>query len=387
MKAFSDEVLKGALKSGSVLRIQLKLEPAGAGGLVYPPTYDQGNHIFRDAWVEGEQRRVVVLDSPQSQANRIELALLDAHRRGDIAYPDIEIAVPAPKGEERYSVLQLSHRAYDAALLLAMHGTLPFRKTEVGEAIYGARLERATGLYTHAPVMLALGGWDSHSGGGPLSAKIPRAITSEIIGVDALPAQRGAVKFDPMDIRKGAGPLYESKDRERMFELNTKGAANNKKKNPSDFGLGNVPAFGERGASIRYAQQNSLVSLAAVRRLRFEATDGRLDSERDRAGQAAVVALGLYGLFAQMESGYFLRSGCDLLPVADPSLEVVGRSLAEVERFELSADLAKALLTAALMEAEEYGLAWRKEVLSLTADERLQRLVELSRVPGQGEGE
>jgi CRISPR-associated protein Csb1 len=387
MNAFSIEVLRDALDRGSVLRLRLKLEPAGAGGLIYPPTYEQGKHIFRDAWVDGEQRKVVVLDSPQSQANRIELALLDAHRRGDIAYPDIEISIPAPKGEERYSVLQLSHRAYDAALLLAMQGDVPFKNTKVGEAIYGARLERATGLYTHAPIMLALGGWDSHSGGGPLSAKIPRAVTSEIIGVDALPAQRGAVKFDPMDIRKGAGPLYESKDRERMFELDAKAAANNKKKNPSDFGLGNVPAFGERGASIRYAEQTSLVSLAAVRRLRFEGADGTPDAERDRAGQAVVVALGLYGLLAQMESGYFLRSGCDLLPVADPMLEIIGRSLAEAEPCAISAEAAKVSLMEALAMAEEHGLAWRKEVLLLTADDRLRRLVELSRVPGQGDEE
>jgi CRISPR-associated protein Csb1 len=385
VRIFNIEVLQEALQRGSVLRLRLKLEPAGAGGLVYPPTYDQGKHIFRDAWVEGEQRKVVVLDSPQSQANRIELALLDAHQRGDIAYPDIEISVPAPRGEERYSVLQLSHRAYDAALLLTMQDGVPFKNTELGKAIYGARLERASGLYTHAPVMLALGGWDSHSGGGPLSAKIPRAVTSEIIGVDALPAHRGAVKFDPMDIRKGAGPLYESKDRDRIFELDPKAAANNKKKNPSDFGLGNVPAFGERGASIRYAEQNSLVSLAAVRRLRFEGADGDLDPERDRAGQAVVVTLGLYGLLTQMESGYFLRSGCDLLPVADPTLEIVGRSLAEVESCAISAEAARAALVDALAKAERHGLVWRKEVVSLTADDRLRRLVELSRVPGQDE--
>jgi len=32
---------------------------------------------------------------------------------------------------------------------------------------------------------LTLGGWDSHGGGGPLVAKLPRLITSEIVGLDA----------------------------------------------------------------------------------------------------------------------------------------------------------------------------------------------------------
>jgi len=98
MQSFTLEQLDQALNRGSMLRIRQHLEPAGAGGLVYPPTYGNGAHIFREAWIEEERRQVVVLDSPQSQSNRIEEALLAAHRRGDIRYPDIEITVPSPMG-------------------------------------------------------------------------------------------------------------------------------------------------------------------------------------------------------------------------------------------------------------------------------------------------
>ncbi|WP_435103726.1 type I-G CRISPR-associated RAMP protein Csb1/Cas7g [Arhodomonas sp. AD133] len=387
MQALTWKNLKEALAHGSMLRIQQHLEPTGSGGLVYPPTYGGGGHIFREAWIEDERRQIVVLDSPQSQSNRIEEALLAAHRRGDIRYPDIEITVPSPMGQEHYSILQLSHRVYDAALLLTEQDGIPFKRTDVGKAIYGARLERATGLHVHAPVTLVLGGWDSHSGGGPLSAKIPRVVTSEIVGVDAIPAQRGAVKFDPMDIRKGAGPVYESQDPERVFELDKKHAKEKKDKNPSDVGLGNVPSTEERGASIRYALQSSLVSLAAVRRLRFEDDQGQLDLQRDRAGQVSTVALGLYGLLAQMEAGYFLRSGCDLIPTSTPTLEVVGRTLEEVEHFAIGPNDARALLERSLEEAEEVGLAWRRETMSVTADDRLQVLVRRSRETAQAEEE
>lgn len=387
MNTFALDQLEAALDRGSMLRIRQHLEPTGAGGLVYPPTYGDGNHIFREAWIEEERRQVVVLDSPQSQSNRIEEALLAAHRRGDIQYPDIEISVPSPMGTEHYSILQLSHRIYDAALLLTEQNGTPFKQTSIGQAVYSARLDRATGLYEHAPVTLVLGGWDSHSGGGPLSAKIPRVATSEIIGVDAIPSQRGAVKFDPMDIRKASGPVYQSKDPERVFELDKKQAADNKEKNPSDVGLGNVPNTEERGASIRYALQSSLFSLAAVRRLRFEDSQGNLDPQRDRAGQASTLALGIYGLLSQMEAGYFLRSGCDLIPATQPTLEVVGRTLEEVEPFALNADEAHELLQACLNRAESAGLTWRREPMQVHADERLQELVRRSRESARAEEE
>jgi len=372
--------LEDVVAGAGMLRLRTRLEPMGAGGLVYPPTYDQGKHIFRKAWLDGEVRDVVVLDSPQSQANRVEDALLAAMGRGELAYPDIVVEVPRRDGEvERYSVLQLSHRIYDAVLLATELGGRPFPKTDIGRAIYKARVDAAGPLFEHAPVTLVLGGWDSHSGGGPLSAKIPRILTAEIIGVDALPARRGAVKFDPMDIRKDAGPLYASEDPDRLFELDPRQAADKKKKDPSEFGFGNVPALEERGAVIRYAVQNAYISLPAARRIAFKGSDGRLDEGRERAGRAAVVALGLYGLALQREAGYSLRSGCDLLPVEAGRLEVLSPDGGVSDRWELSADGARRLLAEALEAAAAHGLRWRAEPLTLTADERLQQLVERSR--------
>lgn len=388
-QAFDLSDLQAALQGASMLRIALELEPAGAGGLVYPPTYDQGQHIFRTAWIDNAEHEIVLLDSPQSQANRIELALLDACQRGGLNYPDIVISVPSSLGEERYSILQLSHRAYDASLLLTRDGDTPFKDTPVGKAIYGARLERASGLFEHAPVMLALGGWDSHSGGGPLSAKIPRAVTSEIIGVDARKSTRGSTKFDPMDIRKSAGPVYASKDRDRMFELDKSRAdpKDKKDKRPSEYGLGSVPNLEERGASIRYALQTSLVSMPALRRLRFEDSEGRLDNERDLAGQVAVAALGLYGLLRQMEAGYFLRSGCDLIARDEPELHILGRTLKDKTNRTITAQGARQLLDDALAQAAHLGLSWRSQPLQLQADERLVTLVERSRLSSDSDEE
>ena len=372
-------VICSAVEGASALRLIVNLKPATADGLVYPPTYEGGTHIFRPAWVDGEKRRAVLLDSVQSQSNRIEMAILDAYRRGSLPYPDIKLVVKSATGEESYSVLELSHRVYDAALRLSKSDGVLFAQSEIGKAIYAARADKATALFREAPVTLALGGWDSHGRGGPLVSKLPRLITSEIIGLDAEPVSRGAVKFDPMDIRKEAGPIFRSKEPDRLFEIDKAKASEKREYKPSEVGLGNVPNFSERGAVITEAVQTSVVSCGAVRRLRFELDGGFYDDGRDKSGQTAIVALALFGLFAQMESGYYLRSGCDLFPTQEPKVEIIGRTLEEINAHPISASDAREALSQAIDDAKSHGLEWRKEAITAEADERLITLVERSR--------
>lgn len=379
-------VVSSAVKNASALRLVVKLTPANADGLVSPPTYEGGQHIFRPAWIDGEKREAVLLDSVQSQANRIEMAILDALRRGRIEYPDIELVVNAPTGKERYSVLELSHRVYDAALRATTIGKDLFAQSKIGKAIYSARTEKASALYEHAPITLTLGGWDSHGGGGPLAAKLPRLITSDILGLDAERVKRAAAKMDPMDIRKEAGKLYDSKDPKKLWEIDkNKRKEKSKEYNPSDKGLGNIPpSVSDHGAVITEAIQTSVISCTAARRLRFEYEDGSYDDERDLCGQTAVVALGLYGLLAQMDSGYYLRSGCNLFPLHEPKLEVIGRTLRENKNHAIAAETAREALQESLKKAQEKGLKWREKALHVEADERLVECVERSRKARKG---
>ena len=85
-----DQLLQ-CVESRSVIRYTVDLSTVSSDGIVCPPTYspvksEENPYIaFRSAYVNGEQRNVVVLDSPQSQSNRVELALLQAHRAKRIA--------------------------------------------------------------------------------------------------------------------------------------------------------------------------------------------------------------------------------------------------------------------------------------------------------------
>jgi CRISPR-associated protein Csb1 len=374
-----------SVSTAAVIRYSVKLATLTPDGLVCPPTYASKKGeppyiAFRKAFVEGEQREVVVLDSPQSQSNRIELALLQAHREGRFHYPDITIALPAEMNEPEISVLQLSHRIYDAVMRTALLDNEPFFASAIGKAILDARSANATALFEHAPITLVLGGWDSNGGGGTLAAKLQRLVTSEIIGLDAQPASLSATKFDNLDIRSQAAELIVSaKDPVRRFEIKTQKNQGASKK-PSELGFGSVPSTAvPKAAVISGAIHTSVLSCSGLRNISFPYGDGRTDKQRDEAGRAVLAALSLYGLFSQSEAGYLLRSRCELIPEDNGQLEIIGRTLKDVTAARLSGDDALSLLNQAIEHAANYDLGLRREVLNLTADDRLVELVKRSR--------
>ena len=382
------ETLLDCVDSRSVIRYSVSLDATSSDGLVCPPTYAAGKRgdppyiAFRKAWIDGQSRDVVVLDSPQSQSNRVEWALLQAHRAGRVPYPDIEIRFASSLREPVYSVLQLSHRIYDAVMRACTWNGAPFYKSEIGQQLERSRPSQATALFTHAPITLVLGAWDSNGGGGPNAAKLPRLLTSEIIGLDAQPASLSATKFDPMDIRSNVAELLETADPVERFEIKEPGARgkSTKGKRPSEFGFGSVPSTDvPRAATVSGAIQTSVLSCSGLRHLSFPDDQGQVDTRRDQAGRAVLASLALYGLVAQNEAGYWLRSRCELLPKDSGRLELIGRTLKDVSEAELSVGSAQALLAQAREHAKSFGLKFREEALQLVADSRLQTLVERSR--------
>lgn len=380
--------LLNAVSTSSVIRYSVDLATLSADGIVCPPTYAAAKRgeppyiSFRQAFVNGERKDVVVLDSPQSQSNRVEMALLAAHRAGTSHYPDIEIRFPAGSGEPLYSVLELSHRVYDAVLRACTQDGVPFFETDVGKSIVAARIAHATSLFEHAPITLTLGAWDSNSGGGPQVAKIPRLLTSEIIGLDAQPANLSATKFDPMDIRSMVAELVPTGDPVKRFTIKSTGGKGSKEKGkkPSEFGFGSVPATAiPRAAVISGAIQTSVLSCSGLRHISFPLADDSTEAKRDQAGRAVLAALSLFGLVAQNEAGYLLRSRCELVPRDAGRLEIIGRTLQDIVSVTLDTQRARALLSEACQHAKQHGLEFRHQALQLQADDRLVELVQRSR--------
>ena len=135
-----------------------------------------------------------------SQANRFELALLEAIRRGDLAAPVTSVdfrPIPELAGLDRISDYEAPHRIFDALLRDSYDGEHLFRNGPAGRAITEARPRDAAGLYYHSPHTLVFGGWDSTGPRGGQGAKYERAITSEIVALGIEPGEKNRVPHRP----------------------------------------------------------------------------------------------------------------------------------------------------------------------------------------------
>lgn len=94
------DALQDALIGGATaVRSRLKLIPAGGeGDKVFPPTYEGGDYATEDRLLDGVKVETVLLDSVQSQANRLEQALLAAFDAGEIELPVLAVQVEVTGG-------------------------------------------------------------------------------------------------------------------------------------------------------------------------------------------------------------------------------------------------------------------------------------------------
>ena len=403
---------------GVAIRTVVRLEPAGgAGDKVFPPTYvreskSHTKYAMEQRIVNGEETATVLLDSVASQANRIEEALLEGWRRGELAFPVIGVDFNKTHGLEdleQITTLQAPHRVADALLRdsLADDGT-PFRQTKVGKACTDARPNHATGMYRHCPTALIFGVWDSTGPKGGLGAKFQRMLVSEIVGYGVVPGVKTASRIDPAGIEKKAGDIYERQGSAGDWTLEEEEARTEKGKpklfsrkgggdkgTPAAINHGNIPPSLDAeagGVTMSHAVQTVVLSLAGLRRLRFQRrADGAPIPPDERhvaeiAARTALAALALAGIVYQRRNGYDLRSR-SLLVAADPlSFELVLRDGGTPERFVV--DDPAALLAEAADATEQVGLAWDSIPLMLTPTPKLVDLIRRSRafqVAGEGE--
>lgn len=299
------------------LRCRIRLQSdAGDGGKVFPATYAGGVYAVEDRRIDGRVVRCVLLDSVQSQANRMEEALQDAflpnwrqlRRDGDDPKCDFPIVAVYVENHGWVTSLTAPHRIHDAILRDSNLNGTRFRESQIGQAIVKARLHDATAFYSHCPTALLFGTWDSTAGEGLDSAKIPRAIVSEIIGVEVTPGVRTGSRIDPLGIRAQSATIYRRKDGDWALKNQEDiwmGATDDeiekdkngnpkrfgKRGKPSDINHGNVtpdmPRFDRQG--IRDSQLDRLPDILGSNpiKLRYEveSADGRLESRTELDGQ------------------------------------------------------------------------------------------------------
>ena len=418
---FGLEALVSAVREDAACRRIRRLQPVGGrGDKIFPPTYPgearnaPPRHVFERRRLDGGEVWCVLIDSVQSQANRLEEALLAAAEEegGDgpvpLPYVTVDFRGASLEPLERITSLDAPHRVYDAILRDSLLNGGPFMQSAEGRSLAVAKPADATALLELSPTALLFGAWHSQGEGGGLGAKFPRALVSEIMGIDApvdevvvdrrtgevgarTAGRRTGSRIDPLGVLRGVA-IYESAENERDWTPWPDQAAK-KKSTPVLFARkkggkagkasvinhGNVrPEVVPLGVTCDHAEHRATITLAGLRRLRFGG------GERDTVGRALIASLGLLALAEQDARGYSLRSRCDLVCSGDAPLELVHAD-GSATVLELDRVSARALYREAYGEAEKAGFKFRS--LTLEPQEKLVEIVRRSReLALEGEG-
>ncbi len=383
-----EELRQAVSGDGVAFRSVTVLQPAGGpGDKVFPPTYEKGEYALEDRIIDGHRVKCVLLDSVPAQANRIELALLEAWRRKQIELPvisvDFEASVP---GTGAVTSLEAPHRLADAILRDSVQGKTKFADTEAGKVLGSPKASIPTGLFKWCPTALVFGVWDSTGASGGLGAKFQRALVSEIVGIDVERGVKTSSRIDPLGVRVDAGPVYQGRDGD--WTLDADGAATKAGKpvkwgkdgKPSEVNHGNIPptlGVGAGGVTLSKALQFQTLSLPALRRLSFP-IGGKTDEARNDLARTALAALALCGASLARAKGLDLRSRCLLVPTAAAPWELISGG-GGIRVFELTPAGATQLLASAVKEARAAGLEWQRDALELTPSAKLATLVKKSR--------
>ena len=391
----------------AAFRCRRTLQPAGgAGTKIFPPTYAGATYSTEVRRIDGKDVPCVVVDSVQSQANRMEAALQRAIDGGELALPLVVVNFPDPIRDDdatpeypigRITSLEAPHRLADAILRDSVRDGVPFRELDEVRPMEGASMRNATPLYRLGPTCLVFGMWDSTGPRGGLGAKFERAMVSEIVGIncpylyteqerrDKLLPRRHGIRRDPLNVSKHAF-IRETGERswENDLREDEKDKAKRKmpggSKRPSEINHGNVP-FGEKdealnaGVTVDYCEQTTVLSLIQLRRLSFPKADKDASTpERDAAAQVVLAAIGLCAA-ALAESELDLRSRCVLWPEGEAEWELLAKPGNKPERYTLDAGSAVTLLNDAVAAADGAGVKWRSEPLTLQPNPELIKLV------------
>jgi CRISPR-associated protein Csb1 len=256
-------------------------------------------------------------------------------------------------------------------------------------------------VYALSPNGLVFGLWDSTGPKGGQGAKFQRALVSEIVGIGVEFGRKTASRIDPAGIELNAGPVYQAKDPDEEWTVDIDSAAVEKGKpvlfsrtksdkagKPSSINHGNIkPVIKSEagGVTLDFAEQITVLSFPALRRLRFNRTvDGTTLSngrraEAENAARVALAALGLAAVALQREDGFDLRSRCAFVPEGPLSFEILGRDGSSDGEYSLDRAEAAELVAKASEAAAAAGMGWSTEPIDLQPAPKLVALIRKSR--------
>lgn len=383
--------LARAVSDCAAIRRRRRLQPVdGQGGKIFPPTYpgpkkdDPPQHVFERRRIGGQDIWCALVDSVQSQANRLEEALLAASRKREIALPYLFVDFSAAnlEGLKEVTSLDAPHRLYDAILRDSLWNDTPFLKSELGKRLIAAKPSDASTILELSPTALVFGAWNSTGDGGGLGAKFPRTLVSEITAVNVpvdhaaatdevrTAGRRTGSRIDPLGVLRGV-EVFKG---EAGWDTDAKSAGKGAKKvRPSEINHGNIrPGIVALGITCDYVEQTSVISLAGLRRLHFG------DQQRSIAARALLAALGLVALLEQDAQGYALRSRCDLACEGSSPFEIVAFD-GTTHPLEIDLGSSRSLYEEAIVQLKNFGFSYSTKPIKLTPQPKLVNIVVKSR--------
>jgi CRISPR-associated protein Csb1 len=386
--------LTHAIENCAALRRKQTLQPVGGkGDKIFPPTYPEERrgqgprHVFELRRVNGHEAWSCLVDSCQSQANRLEESLLAAVRQGliELPYLTVDFGDAGLSGLNEITSLDAPHRVYDAILRDSLLGNLPFMKSPLGVRLAEAKPSDATALLEASPTALLFGAWHSTGQGGGLGAKFPRCLVSEIIAVDVpvkvstdartneievrTLGRRTGSRIDPLGVLRKVEVFKGADGWDTTKEGAGKGA---KLVRPSEINHGNIaPTVDQLGVTCDYAEHTAVLSFAGLRRLSFGG------GHRDAAGRALLAALGFVALTEQDARGYALRSRCDLVCDGRAPFELVHAD-GKTEQLDFDRSMARTLYAETLKAARGAGFELPSKPVRLTPQDKLVHIVKES---------
>lgn len=379
------ETLTAAVETAAALRSITRLQPVGGkGDKVFPATFDQGKYAVEKRRLDPSDKATEVdcalLDSVASQANRAEEALLAGIRGAKFQLPLIEVDFTEANASFQVDIpnltsLEVPHRLADAILRDSelADGTR-FSASSYAQSWRKSSPWNARAIYELCPTALLFGMWGSPEKPGGLGAKFERAFVSEIVAVDITKAaDRKGYRIDP--ISASSAVFVEKKAGEVEYKV----VEGKKGLKPSEINHSNIPYSTENaGVQMSHAEQTTVISFGALRKLRF--------GSGDVEGRTVLAAIGLCAATLAAEQGTSLRSRCQLWPEAERKWDLLDKPGTKGIEFTLSSEEAISLLKAAVEQAERAGLTWNKETIQLRPTKELTALIEKSQIAQAAKG-
>ncbi len=400
------EELDLAVANAAAFRRRQPLQPAGGQyDKIFPPTYPgEGGrnpppqHIYERRRTAGEDVWCVLIDSVQSQANRLEECLLGAIREG-LPVPHIAVDFRGRnlQGISEITSLEAPHRVYDAILRDSALDGVPFMESPLGQRVIKAKPEDASALLEVCPTALLFGAWHSTGQGGGVGARFARCLISEIVAIN-VPVEFREARSSPIAYLVQNGDRVQSVDpvtsgrrpgsridplgvlaRVKVFKGSAgwdtdkqRAGKDAKEVRPSEINHSNIrPSVQPLGITCDRAEQSFVLSFAALRRLRFG------DVKRGRAGRSLLAALGLLAITEQDSRGYGLRSRCDLVCEGRAPVELLAAD-GTAQTLEIDRATAHDLYLSAFGAAQAAGFHLSGTPVRLIPQDKLVTIVQRS---------